>query len=112
MHSKKQTQDRALVFDKALTQVLIKYFDYSNVFSAENAIELPENTGINEHIIKLVEGKQSSFGLIYSLEPVELEILKIYIKTNLVNNFIQPSKSLAKTSIFLIKSQIKTSAFM
>ena len=31
----------------------MEYSDYSNVFLAENAAELSENTGINEHAIKL-----------------------------------------------------------
>ena len=48
---------------------------------------------MNEHTIKLEEGKQPLFGPIYSLGLVELETLKTYIKTNLANGFIQPSKS-------------------
>ena len=40
----------------------MEYSDYDNVFSAENAVELLENTGINEHAIKLEEGKQLPFG--------------------------------------------------
>ena len=71
----------------------MEYSDYSDVFLAENVAELPENTGINEHAIELEEGKQSLFGPIYSLGPVELETLKTYIKTNLANNFIRSSKS-------------------
>ena len=66
----------------------------------ENAAKLSENTGINEHAIKLEEGKQPLFRPIYSLGPVELETLKIYIKTNLANSFIRPSKSPAGTLIF------------
>ena len=77
----------------------MEYFDYSNVFLAENATELPENTGINEHAIKLEEGKQPPFGPIYSLGPVELETLKTYIETNLANGFIQSSKSPAGAPI-------------
>ena len=57
MHSKKQTQVGALLFDKALTEVSAEYSDYSDVFSAENVAELPENTGINEHAIKLKKSK-------------------------------------------------------
>ena len=49
---------------------------------------------MNEHAIKLEEGKQLSFRSFYSLGLVELETLKIYIKTNLANGFIQTSKSL------------------
>ena len=62
-------------------------------------MELPENSGINEHAIKLEESKKPPFRPIYSLGPVELETLKTYIKINLANGFIRPSKSLAGASI-------------
>ena len=83
----------ALLFDEAPTEVPVEYSDYSNVFSAENAAELPETTGMNKHAIELEEGKQPPFGPIYSLGPVELETLKTYIEINLANGFIRPSKS-------------------
>ena len=88
VYSKKQAQVGALLFDKALSKVLAEYSDYSNVFLAENVAELPKNTGINEHAIKLEEGKQLSFNPIYSLGLVELETLKTYIKINLANSFL------------------------
>ena len=66
----------------------------------KNAVELLENTKMNEHVIKLEKDKQPSFGPIYSLSPVELEILKTYIKTNLANGFIWPFKSPAGALIF------------
>ena len=98
-----QIQDKAqvgaLLFDKALTEVLAEYFDYNDVFLAENAAELPENTGMNEHAIEPKEDKQPPFGSIYSLGPVELETLKTYIETNLANGFIRPSKSPAGAPI-------------
>ena len=47
----------ALLFDEAPTEIPAEYSDFSNVFSAENAAELPENTGVNEHAIELEEGK-------------------------------------------------------
>ena len=100
VYSKRQAQVRALLFDEAHTEVPAEYSDYSNVFSAENAAELPKNTGINKHAIKLEEGKQPLFSLIYSLEPVELETLKTYIEINLANGFIQPSKSPIGALIF------------
>ena len=89
----------ALIFDEAPTEIPAEYSDYSDVFLAENAAELPENTGMNEHAIELEEGKQPPFGPIYSLGPVELETLKTYIKTNLANGFIWPSKSPARAPI-------------
>ena len=94
-----KAQVRALLFDKVSTEVSAEYSNYSNVFSAENAAELPENTRMNEHAIKLEEGKQSLFGFFYSLGPVELETLKTYIKTNLANGFIRQSKSPAGAPI-------------
>ena len=103
VYSKKQaqieTQVRALLFNEAPTEVSAEYFNYSNVFSAEYVAELPENTGMNEYAIKLEEGKQPLFGPIYSLGLVELEILKIYIKTILANGFIWPFKSPARALI-------------
>ena len=94
-------QVRALLFNTAPTEVLAEYSDYSDVFSLENAAKLLENTRINEHAIKLEEGKQPSFRSIYSLGPVELETLKTYIEINLANGFIRPFKSPAKAPILL-----------
>ena len=56
---------------------------------------------MDEHIIKLEEDKQPLFGPIYSLGLVELETFKTYIKTNLANGFIQPSKSPAGALILI-----------
>ena len=66
-------------------------------------MELPENTGVNEHAIKLEEGKQPPFGPIYNLGPVELETLKTYIEIYLANGFMQPSKS--PTGTFILFDQ-------
>ena len=61
VYSKKQAQIKAQVkaplFEEAPTKVLVEYFNYINVFSTENIAELPENTRINEHTIKLEEDK-------------------------------------------------------
>ena len=103
MYSEKQAQIRALLFDKAFTEVPAEYSDYSNVFSVENAVELLENNGINEHAIKLEEDKQLLFSPIYSLEPVKLETLKTYIKINLANSFIRLFKSPARAPILFNK---------
>ena len=72
-----------------------EYLDFLNVFLEEKALILLEATELNQHAIKLQEGQQPPYGPIYSLGLVELEILKTYIKTNLANSFIRPSKSLA-----------------
>ena len=78
----------ALLLAKKVT-VLAKYLDFANVFSEESVNIFPEQSEVNKHIIKLKQGKQSPYETIYSLRPVELEIIKTYIKTNLVNGFIK-----------------------
>ncbi len=51
-------------------------------------MELPENTGLNEHAIELVKGKQPLYGPIDAFSPVELETLKTCIETHLKTGFI------------------------
>ena len=77
--------------------------DFVDVFSPDLATELLEHTEINTHAIELEEGKQPPYGPIYSLEPVELKTLKIYIETNLANGFIRPLKSRTGASILFDK---------
>ena len=55
-------------------------------------MKLQKYTKINEYVRKLEKVKQLVFEPIYSLELVKLEILKPYIKTNLINNFIESFK--------------------
>ena len=83
----------ALQQDKAPTKIPSEYTDYANIFSSDLVMELPENTGINKYVIKLVNAKQPPYSLIYNLGPVELKILKAYIETHLKTRFIQLSKS-------------------
>ena len=71
-------------------------------------MELLENIGLNEHVIKLVEGKQPLYGPIYTLSLVELETLKIYIETHLKTEFIWPLKSLTSIPIFFDKKSNKS----
>ena len=46
-----------LLFNKALIKVLIKYFNYNNVFLVKNIIEFLKYTRINNHAINLKENK-------------------------------------------------------
>ena len=103
-----EAQIGALIFDKALIVVLIEYSGYNNVFSVENVTELLELTRMNNHAIKLEKSKQIPFESIYNLEPVELKILKTYIKTSLTNGFIQPSKSPAGALILFDQKSDKS----
>ena len=79
-----------------------KYSDFSNVFLEEKALILLKITKLNWHAIELQEGQQLPYGPIYSLAPVELKTLKTYIKTNLANGFIQPSKSFTGAPILFV----------
>ena len=88
-----------LIVEEAPTKVSAKYSDIADVFSLDLMFELPEHTGINNHAIELINGQEPPYGPIYSLGPVELETLKAYIKTNLANGFITPSKSPAGAPI-------------
>ena len=96
---KKKAQIEILLFDKAFTKILSKYFNYSNIFLRKNVAKFSKYTRINNYIIKLEKDKQLLFGLIYNLKLIEFKILKIYIKTNLANNFIKPFKSLIEIFI-------------
>ena len=107
VHFEKQAQIGVLLFDKASTEVLAEYSNYNNVFLAENAAEFLENTGINEHAIKLEEGKQLPFNPIYSLGLVELETLKTYIKSTWLTALSGLLNPLPEHLFFLIGSQIE-----
>ena len=115
MYSKRQTQIKAQVgvplFNKAPNEVPAEYSNYSNVFSVQYAVELLENTEMNKHTIKLEEGKLPLFGPIYSLGPVELEILKTYIEIYPANGFIWPFKSPVRAPILFNKKPDRSLRF-
>ena len=94
----------ALLLAKKVT-VLAKYSDFTNVFLEKSANIFPEPTKVNKHAIKLEKDKQSSYRPIYSLGPVELKTFKIYIKTNLANNFIKTSKLPAAIPVLLVSKR-------
>lgn len=101
IHPAREPQIASLLAEEVT--VLAKYLDFADVFFKETAAELPKRSAINEHLIDLEPGKKPPYGPIYSLGPVKLETLKTYIKINLTNGFIQPSKSSAGTPIFFVQ---------
>ena len=103
VHPDQEVQIAALIANKALVSIPLEYSDFEDMFSKKSAAVLPEYTEINTHAIDLEEGKQLLYRSIYSLEPVKLKTLKIYIKTNLANGFIRLSKSPAGVSILFDK---------
>lgn len=57
-------------------------------FSKKSTVILSKSLDINKYIIDLKSYKHSFYESIYNLGLVELETLKTYIETNLVNKFI------------------------
>ena len=98
-----KAQILVIIKDEALTEIPPKYADYADIFSFDLAMELPNNTGINEHTIKLEKGKQPLYRPIYSLGPMELETLKTYIEIHLKTGFSQLSKFHASAPILFDK---------
>ena len=99
IHLSRRPQISGLIAKETPTKVSLKYLDFADVFFLDLASKFSEYNGINNYAIELVNGQQSPYGPIYSLGPVELETLKIYIQTNLANKFIRPSQSPAKAPI-------------
>lgn len=95
--------------DKAPTKIVSEYLNYANGFLINFAIELPEHNVMNDHTIKIIEGKQPLYRPIYSLGLVELETLKIYIKAYLKTGFFQPSKFPRKA--FILFNQKSNQSF-
>ena len=81
-----------------------EYLDFNNVFFEKKALVLPERTKLHEYTIKLENGKQPLYKLMYSLTSMELETLKTYIKTHLKTGFIWPSKFFIGTPILFDKN--------
>lgn len=75
------------LFIKKIT-ILNKYSDFINIFLGKKTMILRKQIYLNEHATKLVKDKQLPYRLIYSLMPIELKILKTYIKIYLKIGFI------------------------
>ena len=101
IHLAREAQLASLLTEEVT--VPVEYLNFANVFSEKSANVLSERTGASKHAIKLEEGKQPSYGPIYSLEPIEVETFKTYIETNLANGFIQTLKSPAGAPILFVR---------
>lgn len=101
IHSDWKTQIVLLLNKKVI--IPAEYSDFINVFLEKLAVKLFKYTNINKHIINLEPGKQSPYGPINSPRLIELKILRIFIKTNLANDFICLFKSLAGAFILFVQ---------
>lgn len=81
-----------------------KYSEFAGIFCFKQVIELREHMSINDYAMDLVENKQLPYNRINSIRPLKLKTVKTFIKTNLANNFIKSSKSLADAHIFFVQN--------
>ena len=86
-------------------EISTKYFNFSDVFSLDFVVKLLDHIRMNDYLINLLKDKQPPYSPIYSLELVELKILKIYIKDKLASNFIRPFKSSTGAPILFEKKK-------
>lgn len=94
---------RVLKTTNILISVSNKYGDFINIFLSNLTTQNLEYIKINNYIIKLIDNLQLLYSFIYYLKPVKTKVLKIYIKINLVNDFIGLSNSLTRIFIFFYK---------
>ena len=99
----KKAQIPYLKVDKAPIKVPSKYTDFENVFSVKLTKKFSKHMEIKNHAIELIDNQQPPYGLIKNLRPIELEMLKIYIKNNLASGFIRPFKSFARVPMLFDK---------
>ena len=81
-----------------------RYNDFADIFEKQNADRLPAHRPY-DCPIELQVGEHPPFGPIYGLSESELEALRIYLASNLVKGFIQPSKSPAEAPILFVKKK-------
>ncbi len=55
MYLSKKAQIAQLKADEAFSKMPSKYADFLDIFSPKLAAEFPKHTGINNHVIKLVD---------------------------------------------------------
>lgn len=103
IHSLQKARITTLKQNEASIEVSTKYFNFADIFCKEKALVLPEQTDLNKHAIELENSKQLLYEPIYNLGPMELETLKIYIKTHLKTGFIQSPRSPTGTLILFDK---------
>ncbi len=89
-------------FIDSVTLLSLEYHDFLNVFSHELMNTLSEQR-FYDHKIQLQKSKTSIFESLYNMFQDELQVLKKYLKNNLIKNFIQVSSFLVISLILFVK---------
>lgn len=100
-----RVQIALLIVDEVSIAVPSKYANIAEIFLSDFAIELSNNTRINNHLIDQINSLQL---FIYSLRLVKSEILKTYINTNLTSRFLKSLKSPGGSFILFAKKPDKS----
>ena len=111
IYPSRRPQISGLIVEETSIKVFNKYIDFADMFFSDLASKLLKHTEINDNAIELVDNQQLPYKPIYSLEPVELEILKAYIETNLANEFIRLLSYLRVLPSYLTKNQTDFSSY-
>ncbi len=97
--------DKALKITSFVDSVMLlslEYHDFLDVFSCELMNTLSEQR-LYDHKIQLQKSKTSTFESLYDMSQNELQILKKYLKNNLIKDFIQVSSFLVISLILFVK---------
>jgi hypothetical protein len=81
-----------------------EYHKFQDVFSAEEAKELPPHRPY-DHTIETIDGQLPPHGRIYNMSQVELDALKSYIDEMLGKGFIRTSNSPIGAPVLFVKKK-------
>ena len=87
-----------------MSNVLLKYHEFRNVFSKSRANTLPTHQPYNLKM-ELEDGAIPPFGPMYSLSPYELQTLREFIHEHLANGLIRPTHSPHRALVLFIKKK-------
>ena len=78
-----------------------QYRDYKSVYNRQYSDEIPPHRSF-DHAIDMIEGKEPTWGPIYTLSEKELQVLWKYLDIMLKRGKIRPSKSPAGVPILFV----------
>ena len=70
-----------------LPELPLKYTDYTDIFSEEEANRLSDENA-RQHSINLIDRQEPLYRPIYNLSEKELKVLQEYLETSLQNSWI------------------------
>ena len=100
-----KNDDKEMTDEEVLkAKVPPEYHEFKDVFSAEEAKELPPHRSY-DHKIETIDGQLPPHGRIYNMSQVELDALKSYIDEMLAKGFIRTSNSPIGAPVLFVKKK-------